>query len=249
MKRLLLDCETAPNLAAVWGMFKQNVSLDMLIESGYTLCWAAKWYGEDHVYFDSVYRNTPEQMVRNVHALLDEADAVIHYNGRKFDIPTINKEFLQYGLRPPSPYKQIDLLETARKKFRFTSNKLDYVAKFLGIGAKQKHRGYELWRGCMNGDDDCWKEMEEYNIQDTILLESLYDRLLPWIDRHPNLSVYDLGEAKCTHCGSTHLQRRGYAHTSIGIYQRWQCNDCGSWLRTRTQEKQFDRSGVLTREM
>lgn len=249
MKRLLLDLETSPNLAAVWGMFKQNVSLDMLLESGYTLCWAAKWYKEDDIYFDSVYRNDPEQMVRNVHALLDEADAVIHYNGRKFDIPTINKEFLQYGLPPPSPYKQIDLLETARKQFRFTSNKLDYVSQFLGLGNKTKHRGYDLWKGCMNGDKECWEEMETYNIQDVVLLEKLYDRLLPWIERHPNMSLYNLGEMKCTNCGSEHLQRRGYAHTSVGIYQRWQCNDCGSWSRTRKIEKQFDRSGVLTKEV
>lgn len=251
MKRLLIDIETSPNLAAVWGMFKQNVSLDMLMESGYTLCWAAKWYKNEEVLFDSVHRNEPEQMVRNVHALLDEADAVIHYNGRKFDIPTLNKEFLQYGLKPPSPYKQIDLLETARKQFRFTSNKLDYVSKFLGLGNKTKHRGYDLWKGCMDGDKECWKEMEEYNIQDVNLLEKLYDRLLPWIERHPNMGLYgeETDNPTCTNCGSHDLQRRGYAYTQVGIYQRWQCNECGSWNRTRTQEKHMKRQGVLTKEV
>lgn len=250
MRTLLIDLETFPHLAAVWGMFKENIPLDRLIESGYTACWSAKWLGEDDIYFDSVHRNDASQMVRNAHDLLDEADAVIHYNGRKFDIPTLNKEFLNYGLAPPSPYKQIDLLETARKQFRFASNKLDYVAQFLGVGQKTKHRGYDLWKGCMDGDEECWKEMEEYNCQDVVLLEKLYHRLLPWIARHPNVGLYNLEKDQlgCVNCGSHKLQRRGYAHTQVGIYPRYQCTDCGTWNRGRLLEKQFDRSGVLVKE-
>ena len=44
-------------------------------------------------------------MIKGIHKLLDECDAVIHYNGSKFDIPTLNKEFLLHGLHPPAPYK------------------------------------------------------------------------------------------------------------------------------------------------
>lgn len=247
MKILLLDIETFPHLAAVWGMFKENIPLDRLIESGYTACWAAKWLGQKEVFFDSVQRNTPEGMVANIHELLDEADVVVHYNGKKFDIPTLNKEFLSYGLGPPSPYKQVDLLHVARGKFRFASNKLDYVARLLGVGSKVKHRGYELWKLCMDGNKQAWREMEEYNIQDVHILESLYNRLLPWISGHPNASLYNLGEMKCTTCGSTHIQQRGYAHTNTGIYKRYVCLDCGTWNRSRTMEE-VDRSGVLVRE-
>ena len=44
--------------------------------------------------FDSVHESKPEQMVSRVHGLLDDADVVCHYNGKKFDIPTLNREFL-----------------------------------------------------------------------------------------------------------------------------------------------------------
>jgi DNA polymerase elongation subunit (family B) len=230
MKVLLLDIETAPNLATVWGMYKQNIAVNQLIESSYTLCWAAKWLGEDDLYFESILTGTPRQMIRKVHSLLNEADVVIHYNGTKFDIPTLNKEFLLMGFDPPSPYRQVDLLRVARNQFRFPSNKLDYVAQALKLGKKTSHIGHELWLKCMNKDTEAWEMMEEYNKNDVILLEDVYNKLLPWIKNHPNHSVYD-EELVCTNCGSHSYTKRGTVVTSTGKYQRFRCKDCGTWFR------------------
>jgi DNA polymerase elongation subunit (family B) len=144
----LLDIETAPNTAHIWGLFKQNISINQIMESSYVLCWSAKWYGKDEIMFSSVHKSRPKAMLNNIYLLLAEADAVIHYNGTKFDIPTLNKEFLLYGMTPPAPYKQIDLLRVAKNQFRFPSNKLDYVAQALGLGKKTKHIGHELWIQC-----------------------------------------------------------------------------------------------------
>jgi DNA polymerase elongation subunit (family B) len=231
LKILLLDLETAPNLATVWGLFKQNIALNQLIDSSYTLCWAAKWYGEDTIYFDSIHRSTPKQMTRRIHKLLDEADAVIHYNGKKFDIPTLNRDFLLQGLTPPSPYKQIDLLTTVRSQFRAPSNKLDYWVQKLGLGHKVKHEGHELWLKCMNGDDEAWSRMEEYNINDVDILEKLYDKVRPWIKNHPNHAIFS-GEAVCPNCGGNHLKKRGLYPTTTMLYQRLRCSDCGTWSRS-----------------
>ena len=75
------------------------------MESSYVMCWAAKWLGKKEVFFSSIMENTHKQMIKKIYKLLEEADAVIHYNGTKFDIPTLNKEFLLLGLTPPSPYR------------------------------------------------------------------------------------------------------------------------------------------------
>ena len=230
MKILLLDIETAPNLAAVFGLFNQNISIHNILESGYTLCWAAKWLGEDEIHFDSIYNSRPRTMIKRMHRLLSQADAVIHYNGTKFDIPTLNREFLMMDMAPPAPYKQIDLLRTVRNRFRFASNKLDYVARQLGIGAKVQHKGTELWLGCMNKDPESWEQMEEYNRMDVVLLEKLYERVLPWVRNHPNMSVFYRDEV-CPHCASKDYQKRGLAHTTAGIYQRYKCKDPGAWFR------------------
>ena len=237
MKILLLDIETSPNTAHVWGLWQQNVSINQLMESSYVLCYAAKWLGEDEVHFDSVHQSKPKAMLKGIHVLLDEADAVVHYNGTKFDIPTLNKEFLLHRYNPPSPYKQIDLLRVVRSNFRFPSNKLDYVSQRLGLGKKHAHEGHELWVKCMNGDKDAWKRMESYNIQDVVLLESLYSTLLPWIKSHPNHNLYT-DNTVCPTCSGTRLQKRGTAISITGTYQRYQCTDCGSWSQGAKTKKE-----------
>jgi DNA polymerase elongation subunit (family B)/predicted RNA-binding Zn-ribbon protein involved in translation (DUF1610 family) len=235
VRLLLVDIETAPHVGYVWGLWQQNIGLSQLLESGYVLCWSAKWLGDDDVMFDSVHRSKPKKMLKRIHALLDEADAVVHYNGTKFDIPVLNKEFLLHGLTPPSSYKQIDLYNTAKSRFRFASNKLDYIAQQLGVGSKHKHEGFELWVKCMNNDADAWATMELYNKQDVNLLEQVYYLFRPWIRNHPNTGLYsDNGSVVCPACGGESLVRRGFAFTTTGRYQRYRCGTCGHWSRSRS---------------
>jgi DNA polymerase elongation subunit (family B) len=228
MKILLLDIETAPNTAYVWGLFKQNISISQIVDSSAMLCWAAKWLDQEDVMFSSIMGGR-KKMLQRIHKLLDEADAVVHYNGSRFDIPTLNKEFLEAGMSPPSPYAQIDLLKTARQQFRFPSNKLDYVGRALGLGQKVSHEGFELWIKCMNKDKDAWTRMQAYNVQDVLLLEKVYKRFLPWIKNHPNRGVHMDTDHVCPTCGSHNVQKRGYNHTKAGRYQRYQCRDCATW--------------------
>jgi DNA polymerase elongation subunit (family B)/rubredoxin len=230
LRILLLDIETAPNLAYVWGLWQQNIAINQIENSGYTLCWAAKWLDEPEVFFDSVHKSKPKRMLERIHKLISEADAVITYNGIKFDMPTLNKEFLLHGMHPPAPYKNIDLLQTCKRVFRFPSNKLDYVCQALGIGHKVRHEGHELWTLCMAGDKDAWGRMQAYNETDVTLLETLYTRLRPWIDRHPNMATRN-EDLCCPVCSSQNYQKRGQAVTTTQKYNRYQCKECGHWFR------------------
>lgn len=231
---LLLDIETAPNIAHVWGLWQQNVGINQIQVPGYVMCWAAKWHGGSKIHFAKVrYENgvpVRQEMLEPIHALLDQADVVVHYNGRKFDIPTLNKEFILHEMAPPSPYKQVDLLAVTRREFRWPSNKLDYVCQQLGLGKKVKHAGHDLWNACMAGDPIAWRKMAAYNKNDVVILERLYDRLMPWIRNHPNHAMY-AGRPVCTNCGSTSLQSRGVAHTRGRSYPRFQCTSCSKWVR------------------
>ena len=228
MKILLLDIETSPNVAHVWGIWQQNVGLSQLLESSYTMCYSAKWLGEKQVYFDSVQKSSSMSMLEGIHGLLEKADAVVHYNGTKFDIPTLNKEFIIHKMNPPAPSKQIDLLRVVKSQFRFPSNKLDYVAQRLGLGKKTDHEGHTLWIKCMNNDRKAWAIMEEYNIQDVLLLEKLYYRLLPWIKSPINQTIFS-DRMACPTCNKPALLSRGLRYTITGSYQRYQCKACGSW--------------------
>lgn len=233
MKILLLDIETAPNTVHVWGLWQQNVGINQILASGHVMCWAAKWLDKGETMFESGHLTSHHNMLKHIHKLLDEADVVIHYNGTKFDIPTLNKEFVINGFPPPSPSKQIDLLRVAKSRFRFPSNKLDYVAKALGVGQKIKHAGHELWIRCLAGECEAWGEMQEYNINDVTILEKVYFKLLPWIKNHPNVGLFKDQEHVCPNCGGHVLERRGFSHTVMGKYQRYHCKGCGTWSRDK----------------
>ena len=234
MRILALDIETAPNKVYTWGLWRQNIAINQIEKSGYTLCWAAKWLNDPKMKFASLHKDGKEKMLMEIYQLINEADVVIHFNGVKFDMPILQQEFMLMGWSPPSPVLQIDLYQVVKKQFRFVSNKLEYVAKHLGLGGKVKHRGMELWLECMAGDDTAWKEMEKYNRRDVVLLEKLYRRLLPWIPNHPNHGLFVDSEVKvCSNCGSDDLQKRGFYYTSTMRYQRYRCNSCGSWKKDR----------------
>lgn len=231
MNLLFLDLETSPNTAYVWGLYKENIPLARLIETSKVLCWSAKWYGEEVIEGSDIKAEPPEFMLAHIHNLLNEADAVVHYNGSSFDIPVLNKEFLLYGFTPPSPYKQIDLLQTVRKQFKFTSNKLDHVCQELGLG-KKDDTTFTLWVDCMKGDPAAWDLMRKYNKQDVVLLERLYNKLLPWIRSSTNYGLYkEEDNLVCPNCGSKHYHKRGVYYTATRKYQRYQCQSCYNWFR------------------
>lgn len=230
-KILTIDIETSPNLAHVWGLWNQNVSLNQLMESGQVIAFASKWYGKAAVEFRSDFHDGHAEMVDRAHALLDEADIVVHYNGTKFDLPHLRREFL--GRRQPaySPVAEVDLLKVAKTRFRFPSNKLDYVSQFVGLEGKFKHSGHELWVRCMAGDPKAWAEMRRYNKQDVVLTEQLYDILRPYMKTHPHMGLYGPEAAVCGRCGSGDIIRQGFAYTPLGKFQQYQCKGCGSWSR------------------
>jgi DNA polymerase elongation subunit (family B) len=229
MKILVLDIETAPNLAYVWGLWDQNISIDKIVSSTYMLCWTAKFLDDTKVHV-----GIKKKGLKKLWKLLDDADAVIHYNGKKFDIPHINREFLEEGWSPPSPYKQIDLLDTVRRMFKFPSNKLDYVAQTLGLKGKAETGGFATWLGCIKNDKEAWDKMIHYNIQDVALTEELYYKLRGWVPHHANHSIYGNNTGMvCPNCGGTHIQKRGTYRAQTSTYQRYRCMDekCGKWFR------------------
>lgn len=231
VKILTLDIECSPNIAHVWGLFQQNVSLSQLRETATVISFAAKWYGEKPIHFHSDHHDGHEAMIDSIYGMVDTADMVIGYNHVGFDMKHLNREFVLAGKLPPSPYKNIDLLSVVRKQFRFASNKLDHVAQELGLGSKTSHAGHELWVKCMAGDDKAWSMMRKYNKQDVALTEALYDRLKPWIANHPHMGLYTDGGRSCTRCGSKQLVPDGRVCAQNTMYQLYVCEECGGKVR------------------
>ncbi len=239
---LLLDIETAPSLGFFWRQFKTNIPNAMVKEPGYTMCYVAKWLGDDNIVFKT---HRHKDFIETIHKMVDQADGVIHYNGKQFDMKHLNRDFLLAGLPPPSPYKNIDLLSTIRTNFAFLSNKLEWTSVQMGYEGKVNHRGIQLWYDCMANKRQGWAEMKEYNVQDVLLLEEMFHDLKPWITSLPNYALWtDNEEPTCRNCGSTHMHKRGVQRTPARIYTRYQCQECKKWQRSAKQQKITPKGGM-----
>ena len=238
-KVLIYDIETAPILAHVWGLWDNNVSLNMIESDWHVLSWSAKWLGEKKIMYADQRKekdiSNDSRILKKIWKLLDKADIVITQNGVKFDNKKLNARFIKHGFKPPSSYKNIDLLKIARKHFGFTSNKLEYMTGLLCKKKKSEHKkfpGFDLWKKCLAGNQTAWKEMEKYNKRDVTSTEELYHKLIPW-DQSINFNLYrDTEETICT-CGCRKFSRNGFAYTSTGKYQRFECKRCGAEVRGR----------------
>lgn len=250
---LTLDIETSPNLAYVWSFFKENISAKQVLEHTVLLCWSAKWLGEDEMLYSDGrkgYNDHPlprheKRALKDLLPLLEKADMVVGHNISGFDMRKIRGRCLVHRLPLPAPYKEVDTYKIAKKEFGFTSNSLEYLAKVLGLDEqKSSHKiypGFELWTACMQGEPDAWAEMERYCKQDVVTTEAAYLVMRPYATQHPNVAVYEeAGDHMCPKCGSHKQQRRGYSFTNVGKYQRYQCQDCGGWSRTRFSEYSED---------
>jgi hypothetical protein len=230
---VFIDLETAPSLGYVWGKWEQNVI--EFEKDWYVLSAAYKRADEKKVHVlglndfpeYAVDKENDKPLMQALWSVLDQADIVIGHNLDNFDVKKANARFITHGMPPPSPYRTLDTLKLARSVFKFDSNKLDELGKYLGVGRKVQHTGFSLWKACMSGDAQAWKLMKKYNAQDVILLEKVYNLMRPWAKSHPNVNQGDL--QACPKCGSAKIQRRGFSYTLLRKKQRYQCMSCLGW--------------------
>jgi len=157
------------------------------------------------------------------------------WNGKNFDSKWVRTEFVLNGMSPPSPTKDLDLLLLARRQFRMTSNKLDWVASVMGVAGKVKHDGFQLWIDCMAGDEAAWKKMRTYNKRDVDILVEIYEKLLPWMGSDsPNMAIASGRPDACIVCAGENLSPRGRAYTTTGSYARYRCDDCFKWQKSKS---------------
>jgi len=221
-------------LSWVWGMWEQNV-IDVHTD-WYMLSFAYKWLDGSKIYTRALpdyptYKKDKQDdsaLAKELWRVFDEADVLVAHNGDRFDVRKGNARFVVHGLQPPRPYRTVDTLKLARKHFKFDSNKLDDLGRYLGCGRKIANTGKKLWLACMEGDEKAWATMRRYNRHDVELLERVYLRLRGWATTHPDLSIYTRSQS-CPTCQGVRITQQGVKLTKTGHRQQYKCLDCGSW--------------------
>jgi len=232
-KRLFFDIETSPNIGFFWSAgYKLNIPYDNIIKERAIICICYKWEGEDKVYSLQWDENqNDKEMLEKFILVANDAKELVGHNGDKYDLPWIRTRCLYHRIPTFPNYTTIDTLKSAKSKFYFNSNKLDYIAKFLGLGQKI-HTGFDLWKNIiLNKDENALKEMMIYCENDVILLEKVYNELSTYIPAKTHHGVIQGGEKfTCPECGSYNMVYSKKRLTALGTSRiQTQCKECGKY--------------------
>ena len=132
-KILIFDIETSPSISFTWKRFKENISLDQVIQDPIMLTWSAKWLYSNEIISDAI---TPQEVINfddkrittSLWKMLNEADMVVAHYGDNFDIPFLNSRSVINVLPPYLPVTSIDTKAVAKA---LISTK--YIGFFEGI--------------------------------------------------------------------------------------------------------------------
>lgn len=234
---VVLDIERQSGLVdGIWDLRQQGwLNPAQVVERPRVICFAWKWLGEKETHFSAEWDDGHKAMIEKARDVLDEADYLIGWNSKAFDAKHLRAEMAEYGMLPPSPHRDIDLMRESKKNFAFLSNRLSYVASLLDCGGKVETGGSGLWRDLRFAEGEkLWEArrlMREYNIQDVDLTEQMWFALRPWASGL-NLALFDGGDVvRCANCGSVKIHWRGSAASATRVYRRFVCRDCGRWGR------------------
>ena len=238
-KVLFYDIETLPNISAHFGSWNENLPYKQRIQESCLLSHSWCWDNDGEIHGSvltptEAINHDDERLVLELWSLLDNADIVIGHNISRYDNKKANAYFIKYGLPPVSPFKSIDTLSIAKRKFKFEFNSLAYLAKYLGVTDKIENDGMPLWIDCHLGKQEALNTMLRYNIGDVKTQREVYNILKSYDNNGANMSLYDSTEClKCVSCGSHNVSvlTNKLVYTSSNKYLAYRCNDCSIVMR------------------
>ena len=230
-KRLFYDIETSFNVGVFWRTgYNININPQDIIHERSIICICYKWEGEEEIHSLTWSKNQSDRkMIEQFCRVMAQADEIVAHNGDRFDLKWVRTRALIHGINVmPSP-KTIDTLKWAKKYFNFNSNKLDYIAKYLKVGAKMETGGLDLWKDIVfRKDQDALDKMVLYCKQDVNVLEAVFNKLKSYTLPNHNYAVQHGGEKyECPECGSINVRYNKKVVTAAGTVHHWiRCNDC-----------------------
>ena len=231
-KRLFYDIETSYNIVKSWRIgFNINLNMEDIIQERAIITIAYKWEGEKDVTVLSWDKGCDKKIIEDFVKVMSEADELVGHNVDRYDTKFIMARALKHNISVLPKYQSTDTLKLAKKHFMLNSNKLDYIAQYLGIGHKTKHRGLEMWDDIiLRNDSKALEEMIEYNVQDVFLTEQVYHKLMEYSLPKVNHASKQTGDKHtCPQCGSDHAELHKTYISGTGTKTRlMNCLNCSA---------------------
>jgi uncharacterized protein YprB with RNaseH-like and TPR domain len=233
-KRLFFDIETSPNVVLSWRTgYQLTIPHDNILEERAIICICYKWEGEDEVHSLTWDKNHEDKkMLQQFVPIINSADEAVGHNGDRYDLKWLKTRCLFHRIPMYPKYVTIDTLKIARASFTLNSNKLDYIAKFLGFGGKMDTGGFGLWKAIvLDKCADSLAQMVAYCKKDVILLEKVYNELRTYANHNFNYATaYGGQKHHCPNCGNKEASLDKTRTTSAGTIRRqMKCKSCETY--------------------
>ena len=218
-KRLFYDIETSPNIGLFWKSgYKLTIDPSNIIQERAIICICWKWEGQKEVHSVSWDKGCDKAALSLFMEEALKADECVGHNGDNFDEKWIRTRCLLHSIPCPAKLDSLDTLKKARTHFNFNSNKLDYIAKYLGLEGKIE-TSYGLWKDILlKNCDEAMDKMVTYCKQDVEVLEQVFHRLQPFINHNHHAGEHDgFGRYSCPKCGNDKPQYQKMRITKAGV--------------------------------
>ena len=242
---LYWDLESSLMGTLTFGIWNQNISGNRITKHSHLL--SNSWAFNDEP--PQGVRLSPEDVAEGNDLLvvidtiraIEKSDLIISFNGKKFDVPLLKTRALLHGLPPIKFPPHLDLMQEAKRNFRFPSNSMQNISLYLGEHGKLATSGRNLWERCyhfQNYDDcnDALAQMLEYGLRDIDATRDLHKRLQGWFKSPVNIGLItkeingvntkDNHDLLCPHCSSKDVDKIGSkAYTSVSSFNIYRCGN------------------------
>jgi uncharacterized protein YprB with RNaseH-like and TPR domain len=232
-RRLFFDIETSPNIGLFWEAgYKKNIDYSNIIKERAIICICYKWEDDKEVgsvHWDS--KQCDKALLTKFIKIANQADELVGHNGDRFDLAWIRTRCLFHRIDMFPKYVTIDTLKVARSIFKFNSNKLNYIADYLGIGQKIKTE-FGMWKDIvLNKDKKAMDKMIIYCKKDVILLEKVFKEINNHIPAKTHYGVnFGQDRGSCPECGSDEIIIQLRRTTASGIKKIiYKCKTCNKY--------------------
>ena len=202
---------------------------------GVCLCVGFKWYGQKQVHIISIsdYRawlsdpSNDKGVVRDFAKVFEQAEIVVGYYSKGFDVKFLNARLMTYGFNCLPPVPHVDLYFAAKRSFALSRKSMANVGYHLRVPDKKTPLEGREWVKASTGNLNALKGVIRHCKADIIVTEKLYEKMRPLIRQHPPVTK----DEACDTCGHTNFTKPVIylANTKKNKY-RMRCKVCNSWI-------------------
>lgn len=238
INRYSYDIEVTPNIGVFWQpSYSTSITYDQILQERQIICLSAKKEGgkvfnlawdapKDLKDFIFGKNDRDRKIIEEFAKIARETDDLVAHNGDRFDWKWITARAIRLGIEMPKEIVSTDTLKEAKKHFRFNSNRLDYLAQYLGVGGKTNTGGLQLWKDVISGDKKALSKMVRYCNNDVIILEKVFNKLKPYIK---NKTAVSDDRMECAECGKRMSKQRERRLASGLKKVVLHCEKCGKY--------------------